>query len=141
MTEQKAGCNKNYLSNLKSKKSRQPLKLNDIVTLKSHPYQVSYTEPKIGAYAKFTPPLMIVFEVLNKSTHDTLTGLKDSNQYRCLFYSTAEGKFEKLWFKGEELKFIDEYSKENFGVSSLSINDWKKELIGKEVVLQTVDLE
>lgn len=141
MTEQKAGCNKKYLSNLKTKKTKQTLKINDIVTLKSHPYQVSYTEPKIGAYAKFTPPLMIVFEVLNKSTHDTLTGLKDSNQYRCLFYSTAEGKFEKLWFKGEELKFIDEYSKENFGVSSLSINDWKKELIGKEVVLQTVDLE
>lgn len=141
MTENKAASIKNYLSKLKSKKSRQALKLNDIVTLKSHPYQVSYTEPKIGAYAKFTPPLMIVFEVLNKSTHDTLTGLKDSNQYRCLFYSTTEGKFEKLWFKGEELKFIDEYSKENFGVSSLSINDWKKQLIGKEVVLQTVDLE
>jgi len=141
MEERKGEINKKYLSEIKSKKTREALKLNDIVTLKSHPYQISYTEPKIGAYSKFTPPLMIVFEVLNKSTHDTLTGVKDSNQYKCLFYSTTEGKFEKLWFKGEELKFIGEFDKENFGVNSPSINEWKKELIGKEVVLQTVDLE
>ncbi|WP_437920016.1 hypothetical protein [Sphingobacterium sp. LRF_L2] len=141
MNEHEKEISKNYLSIIKPKKTREALKLNDIVTLKSHPYQISYTEPKIGAYAKFTPPLMIVFEVLNKSTHDTLTGLKDSNHYKCLFYSTSEGKFEKLWFKGEELKFIREINKTNFGVNSPNINEWKKELIGKEVVLQTVDLE
>lgn len=115
--------------------------MNDIVALKSHPYQALYTSPKIGAYAKFTPPLMIVIEILTKSTHDVSTGQKDSNHYKCLFYSTVEGKYEKLWFKSNELKFISEYSKEDFGVSSPSIFEWKKELMGKEVILQTVDLE
>ncbi len=74
--------------------------LGDIVALKSHPYQTNYSEPKVGAYAHFTPPLMIVIEILNKTTYNTLTGKKDSNQYKCLFYSTKEGNFEKLWFKG-----------------------------------------
>ncbi|MFD2969497.1 hypothetical protein [Sphingobacterium bambusae] len=130
-----------YVFGITPKEPSKALKLNDIVSLKSHPYQIEYSVPKIGAYARFTPPLMIVIEVLNKSTHDTLTGLRDSNQYKCLFYSTTEGKFEKLWFKGEELKFISEIANEDFGVTSPSINEWKKELIGKEVVLQTVDLE
>ncbi|PRD48527.1 hypothetical protein [Sphingobacterium haloxyli] len=131
-----------YISNIEqSAFSNDTFKLGDIVALKSHPYQTNYFEPKIGAYARFTPPLMIVIEILNKTTHDTFTGVKDSNQYKCLFYSTKEGKFEKLWFKSEELKYIGNYVKEDHGISSFDITDWKKELLGKEVVLQTVDLE
>lgn len=117
------------------------LELGDIVTLRSHPYQSNYFEPKIGAYAHFTPPIMIVVEVLNKTSYDTTTGVKDSNQYKCLFYSTKEGKFEKLWFKSEELKYISNFEKEDHNIASFDIRDWKKELVGKEVVLQTVDLE
>lgn len=125
-----------YISN------KGKLELGDIVSLKSHPYQIKYFEPKVGAYAHFTPPLMIVIEILNKTTHDTLTGIKDSNQYKCLFYSTKDGKFEKLWFKGEELKYIDNFlEEEKFKVNTFSISELKKNLIGKEIVLQTVDLE
>lgn len=117
-------------------------KLGSIVALKSHPYQTNYSEPKVGAYANFTPPLMIVIEILKKTTHNTLTGKKDSNQYKCIFYSTKDGKFEKLWFKGEELKYIgNSVEEEKFKVKAPSLSEMKTNLIGEEVVLQTVDLE
>lgn len=131
-----------YITEIKSiTDKKNKFDLNDIVALKSHPYQAEYFEPKIGAYARFTPPLMIVIEILNKTTHDTSTGVRDSNQYKCLFYSSKEGKFEKLWFKGDELKYIGTYEKENYKIESFNINEWKTKLIGKDVVLQTVDLE
>jgi hypothetical protein len=134
--------NKSYIIEIETKAiQKRKFELGDIVALRSHPYQTNYFEPKVGAYARFTPPLMIVIEILNKATHNALTGIKDSNQYKCIFYSTKDGKFEKLWFKSEELKHIGNFEKEDHGITSFDITDWETKLLGKEVVLQTVDLE
>lgn len=131
---------KSYLSDIKPAVEKK-FEMGDIVSLRSHPFQSRYFLPKIGAYAKFTPPLMIIIEVLKKTSHDPLTGAKDPNQYKCLFYSTREGKFEKLWFKANELKHIETLPQQEYSANVFNFNNWKKEFVGKEVILRTVDLE
>lgn len=114
-----------------------------IVSIKSHPYPPSEMEAKvvkIAAFNHFTPPLMTVVEI-QRSKFDPKTG-KRKVSYKCLFYSTKSGAFEDNWFKEHELKFIGEPDRKCYEDNKASdLLTLKENLIGKQVIMTTVDLE
>lgn len=138
------------------------LKLGDILSLKSHPYENGNTDIKISALAQMTPPLLVVTEILNTSKEfDTETGEKKTMQIKCIFYSHKTHKFENYWFNPKQLKPIDfnslsedEISKEintvdevdlkNIGIKNprnSSIVDLKRKYLNHQVILKTCDYE
>ncbi len=118
------------------------IKIGNIVAVKNHPYQQNNTKIKIAAYNHFTPPLMVVIEKKSGKGYSADTGEKDCDLYNCIYYSTTNGAFEKNWFKGDQLKSLED-SDESFYKDNRnkSLSSLKKDLIGKLVTLRTVDLE
>ena len=46
------------------------LNIGDLVSLKSHPYNI-FNGTLIGAFVNNTPPIMVISEVLNSNSYDT----------------------------------------------------------------------
>lgn len=115
-------------------------KIGDILVLKNHPFFTNQTNITLQGDASFTPPLMIVIEVLNdykflndKSEYDEGTGFikPNPNQVRCLFYSHKTHKFESSnWFPTFQLRKVD------IETDTIKETD-TKELLGKSVILRT----
>ena len=91
------------------------LNIGDLVSLKSHPFNI-FNESLIGAFVDNTPPIMVISEVLKSNSYDTESEEVDietkkaqklPNQYLCYFYSSKTSSFEKHWFKQNEIKKID----------------------------------
>lgn len=119
--------------------------LGDQVGFLSHPYKEGVTEAKISAYHHFTPPVMVIVAKHQKATYDVETG-KQEKSYQCLYYSTTSGKFEENWFKEKQLKLVEQEKEKNEEIlyskyKDKSLKALQKELIGKQVILKTVDIE
>ncbi len=127
------------------------LKNGDLVSLKSHPFNI-FNGTLIGAFVNNTPPIMVIAEVLNSTSYDTESEEVDSetkkakklpNQYLCYFYSSKTSSFDKYWFKENEIKRIDSNS-ETIQEEIIKTED-KVSLINKYkdklVVLKSADLE
>ncbi len=130
------------LDSSKEKDAVEGIKIGSIVANLAHPFDKQNTDILITAYNHFTPPLMIVMEKNYGSSYSATTGDKENSSYKCLYYSTLNGSFECNWFKSRELKLI------NAGDLNLlnkyknnSLNEIKKELLGKTAILSNVDLE
>lgn len=79
------------------------LKIGELFTLKSHP-NFAYSEAIIGGDADFTPPILVVCEYLNNDKeYQTEDGMRKANQVRGIFYSSKTHKYEKYWFKRDEI--------------------------------------
>ena len=128
------------------------LNIGDLVSLKSHPYNI-FNGTLIGAFVNNTPPIMVISEVLNSNSYDTESeeidfdtkkAKKLPNQYLCYFYSSKTSTFEKHWFKENEIERInsdtDETNKEEIKKTEDKVsllNKYKDNLI----VLKSADLE
>ena len=128
------------------------LKNGDLVSLKSHPFNI-FNGTLIGASVNNTPPIMVIAEVLNSNSYDieseeidfdTKKAKKLPNQYLCYFYSSKTSTFEKHWFKENEIERInsdtDETNKEEIKKTEDKVsllNKYKDNLI----VLKSADLE
>ena len=128
------------------------LKNGDLVSLKSHPFNI-FNGTLIGAFVNNTPPIMVISEVLNSNSYDTESeeidfdtkkAKKLPNQYLCYFYSSKTSTFEKHWFKENEIERInsdtDETNKEEIKKTEDKVsllNKYKDNLI----VLKSADLE
>lgn len=125
------------------KEKDEKISIGTIVSNLAHPYTVSNSKVLITTYAHFTPPLMIIVEKKYGIPYNAISGEKEDNDsYKCLYYSTINGAFELNWFKLKEIKVIKE--KDNlFFVSNKEkpVDQLKKELFGKMVILTNVDLE
>ena len=127
------------------------LNIGDLVSLKSHPFNI-FNESLIGAFVDNTPPIMVISEVLKSNSYDTESEEVDAetkkakklpNQYLCYFYSSKNSSFEKYWFKQNEIKKIDSDTETNQGKVTKTedkaslLNKYKDNLI----VLKSADLE
>ena len=128
------------------------LNIGDLVSLKSHPFNI-FNESLIGAFVDNTPPIMVISEVLKSNSYDTESEEVDAetkkakklpNQYLCYFYSSKTSTFEKHWFKENEIERInsntDETNKEEIKKTEDKVsllNKYKDNLI----VLKSADLE
>ena len=128
------------------------LKNGDLVSLKSHPFNI-FNGTLIGAFVNNTPPILVIAEVLKSSSYDTESeeidfdtkkAKKLPNQYLCYFYSSKTSTFEKHWFKENEIERInsdtDETNKEEIKKTEDKVsllNKYKDNLI----VLKSADLE
>ena len=127
------------------------LNIGDLVSLKSHPFNI-FNESLIGAFVDNTPPIMVISEVLKSNSYDTESEELDietkkakklPNQYLCYFYSSKTSTFEKHWFKQNEIKKIDSDTENNQGKVTKTedkvslLNKYKDNL----VVLKSADLE
>ena len=128
------------------------LNIGDLVSLKSHPFNI-FNESLIGAFVDNTPPIMVISEVLKSNSYDTESEEVDTetnkvkklpNQYLCYFYSSKNSSFEKYWFKQNEIERInpdnDESNKEEIKKTEDKVsllNKYKDNL----VVLKSADLE
>lgn len=127
------------------------LNIGDLVSLKSHPFNI-FNESLIGAFVDNTPPIMVISEVLKSNSYDTESEEIDTetkkakklpNQYLCYFYSSKNSSFEKYWFKQNEIKKIDSDTETNQGKVTKTedkaslLNKYKDNLI----VLKSADLE
>ena len=128
------------------------LNIGDLVSLKSHPFNI-FNESLIGAFVDNTPPIMVISEVLKSNSYDTESEEVDietkkakklPNQYLCYFYSSKTSTFEKHWFKENEIERInsdtDETNKEEIKKTEDKVsllNKYKDNLI----VLKSADLE
>jgi len=126
----------------KTEKSEK-ITVGTIVSNLAHPYTSSNTNVLITSYAHFTPPLMIVVEKNYGFAYNTVTGEKEDNDsYKCLYYSTISASFELNWFKSREIKIIKEADNDIIiSNKDKTIEVLKKELLGKMVILTSVDLE
>lgn len=137
--------------NEKPSEAKEEIELGDIVALITHPHLTidKYLknagdveeQAKISSYHRFTSPLMVVVEVQKGKKYDQITGEKKTS-YKCIYYSTEQGKFEEQWFREFEVKLaiakpesIYDQHKDHDQVSI------KKKLVGKQVILTTVDQE
>ena len=91
------------------------LNIGDLVSLKSHPFNI-FNGTLIGAFVNNTPPILVIAEVLKSSSYDTESeeidfdtkkAKKLPNQYLCYFYSSKTSTFEKHWFKENEIERIN----------------------------------
>ena len=127
------------------------LNIGDLVSLKSHPFNI-FNESLIGAFVDNTPPIMVISEVLKSNSYDTESEEVDietkkakklPNQYLCYFYSSKTSSFEKHWFKQNEIKKID-FDTENNQEKVTKTED-KVSLLNKYkdnlIVLKSADLE
>lgn len=140
---------KESMTNLQ-KSNMQSIKLGSLVTTLAHPYFLITSEenesldnPKITAYDKSTPPLMVITEKRGGRKYNVETGVKEPSSYKCIYYSNKKGNYEEYWFQFYELKTIAQtqscFSDKIEGGKSLK--ELKKNLIGQSVVLSTVALE
>lgn len=119
-------------------------KLGDLFTLKNHPFQTAATEILIGGDASFTPPIMVICEILNSSgDHNIDDGIKDPNQIRGLFYSHKTHKYEKHWFKVDEIKILANVNPEGkkINTEAVTLEVLKSTVRNSEVILNSVSLE
>lgn len=139
---------KQSMTNLQ-KSDQQTIKLGSIVTTLAHPYFLPTTadngslyNPKITAYNKSTPPLMVVIEKRYGRKFNEATGQIEPSSYKCIYYSIKKGNYEEYWFHSYELKMIGQ-PQESFLDKSEdeSLKQLKKHLIGKSAILSSVDLE
>ena len=127
------------------------LNIGDLVSLKSHPFNI-FNESLIGAFVDNTPPIMVISEVLKSNSYDTESEEVDTetnkvkklpNQYLCYFYSSKTSSFEKHWFKQNEIKKIDSDIETN--QEKVTKTEDKVSLLNKYkdnlVVLKSADLE
>lgn len=127
------------------------LNIGDLVSLKSHPFNI-FNESLIGAFVDNTPPIMVISEVLKSNSYDTESEEVDTetnkvkklpNQYLCYFYSSKTSSFEKQWFKQNEIKKIDSDIETN--QEKVTKTEDKVSLLNKYkdnlVVLKSADLE
>ena len=127
------------------------LNIGDLVSLKSHPFNI-FNESLIGAFVDNTPPIMVISEVLKSNSYDTESEEVDAetkkakklpNQYLCYFYSSKTSSFEKQWFKQNEIKKIDSDIETN--QEKVTKTEDKVSLLNKYkdnlVVLKSADLE
>ncbi|MFL9836731.1 hypothetical protein ABS768_04425 [Flavobacterium sp. ST-75] len=135
-------------------------KIGDIVVFKTHPYLDNNTDVKITAYAEYTPPLLVVKEIKEKSFNKE-TGVNISQQLNCIYYNSRDGKFVEKWINND---LINSISKEKYSTVKSKILqdiDLKKSLekinldndtkgydklirnnfLHRKVVLKSVDLE
>lgn len=121
----------------------EKISIGSIVANLAHPFHEANSNILITTYAHLTPPLMVVIEKNYGAKYNPLNGEEEDNDsYKCLYYSTINGSFELNWFKKRELKLIsndDTSSAKDY--KSFSLEDLKKKLLGKMVILKSVDLE
>jgi hypothetical protein len=119
--------------------------LGNLFTLKNHPFQENYNEVLIGADATFTPPIMVVCEILNSGgNYNGDDGTKEINQVRGLFFSHKTHKYEKHWFKIDEVKVLCATTsplENEIATENTSLEDLKSKFRNKQVILKSVDLE
>lgn len=126
--------------------------LGELCAINSHPFSTSWNsfdsgnqkKVLIGADASFIPPVMVVCEILNNTgEHDPDTGVKQVSQVRGIFYSHHSHKFEKHWFKVDEVKSVEngKLSNNAIKIKSESIQDLKRKYLNQLVILSNVDVE
>lgn len=120
---------------------KESIKLGSIVSLKSHPYRLGNQNVKIIAYAQFTPPLMVVIGCKKAAKYDTETGELENNAFLTVYYNSKKGKHEENWFKETELEFISGPNTGGEDLTEKSLSTLKKEWVGKQAVMTSVDLE
>ncbi|MGY3055722.1 hypothetical protein ACVWYG_003943 [Pedobacter sp. UYEF25] len=130
------------VSIVKLENTIEKVPLGSIVSNFAHPYTSSNTNVLISTYAHFTPPLMVVVEKKYGNAYNSISGEKENDSYKCLYYSTINGAFELNWFKTKEIKIIQQENNIFFRSNrNKTIEVLKRELFGKTVILTSVDLE
>lgn len=117
--------------------------LGDFFTLKNHPFLPNSTNILIGGDAIFTPPIMIVFEILNSTgDHNTDDGTKEVNQVKGIFYSHKSHKYESYWFKIDEIKILSNNNLTEDRISTKgTLQELKSKFKNRQVILKSIDLE
>lgn len=115
-------------------------KIGQIVSLRSNALQSisEYTTISLSGEPDFITPLMVVVEVLDTKTNniDEVTGEerfdKGRFQYKCMWFSKNNFRFETNWFHGKELLHYTEEVDDS--TSSKKTKDNPKEEAEKESV-------
>lgn len=111
------------------------LKIGDVVSLKSHPYQDNITSIIVSGEPLLLPPLMIITEQRKLQSDTSKVNYdKGAYEYMCLYFSGKTQSFEHVPIKGIHLKRIMEGTSEN----SLSEDEV---FPGVTVTLKTMELE
>lgn len=111
------------------------LKIGDVVSLKSHPYQDSITSIIVSGEPLLLPPLMVITEQSKlQSDISIVNDDKNAYEFMCLYFSGKTHSFEHMTIKGIHLKKIIDGTSEN----SLSEDEV---FPGVTVTLKTIDFE
>lgn len=110
------------------------IEMGDIVALMSHPYLENHQNIIISGDTLQQSPLMVVSEKLVPK--DTREEGSENNkvepiQYKCVWFSTKNQKFEEAWILGTSLKLIQKQKEPNGEIPS----------IGSQVIFKTAFLE
>ncbi|KFF07656.1 WYL domain-containing protein [Chryseobacterium luteum] len=116
--------------------------LGDIVAVKTHVFIEDFSNIILKAEANFIPPLMIIFEKLEKINNN----LSEIVQVKCLYYSHKKNKIISNWFTVQELKLIEknniDYLTENNFFSNVFKDDQNyNTYLNKNIIFKTVDFE
>lgn len=122
------------------KEIHNPYKIGQIVSLRSNALQSipEYSIISLAGDPDFITPLMVVVEVLDTKTNniDEVTGEERFNkgqfQYKCMWFSKNNFRFETNWFHGKELLHYTEEVDDS--TSSKKTKDNPKEEAEKESV-------
>lgn len=99
-------------------------KKGELVVFKTHPFIGNQTNIKITAYSDYTPPILVVKEIKDKS-FDKETGKDIGQQLNCIYYNSKDGKFIEKWINSNLINKIILPISENKILIDL---DLKKEL-------------
>ncbi|QQU03584.1 hypothetical protein [Myroides odoratus] len=139
----------------------------DVVVFKTHPYTSRNQNIKIGGYADYTSPLMVVNKRTENKYFDSITREKIGEILECVYYNSKTGKYESKRIssldlvKCEDKVFAEERKKLlhdidiNFEINKKkTLESQDKEITVKEiethiksnyfnvkVVLKSVDIE
>ncbi|MEO6285362.1 MAG: hypothetical protein ABIN80_09390 [Dyadobacter sp.] len=102
--------------------------IGDVVTFKTHPFDIITKDVLISGEYSMIPPLMVITEIIDNSV---LIEKDIHDKYACIWYSTKENTFKDGYFPEPELKQFDFPA----DVGSVDIS------VGDLVTLKTMPIE
>ncbi|UZT99310.1 hypothetical protein ODZ84_06990 [Chryseobacterium fluminis] len=122
------------------------ISIGDFVCLKNHPYTYDNNFIKISANADMIPPIMVISEILNKDEYDTVTGKLFEKQFKCIYYSHKDGKYQDKWIKESQIKLLKPIKSylnlyEFNSIENYDLEFLKDKYVNELVCLKNVDFE
>ncbi|KZE77151.1 hypothetical protein HX030_12640 [Myroides odoratimimus] len=109
--------------------------IGDLVVFNTHPYTETYFNIKIVGYSEYTPPIMIVNKVNDKSPKGLFV--------ECIYYDSKGGKYLIKNLKGQDLKILDYPNnlEKLVGDEKLGFFERKKMLFEIDILQQMLELD
>lgn len=116
--------------------------LGDVVAIKTHVFIEDFSNIIFKAEANFIPPLMVIFEKLEK----IVDNISELVQVKCLYYSNKKNKIISNWFTVQELKLIEKNNIDYLAENNFFYNIFKDDqnyntYLNKNIIFKTVDFE